>query len=92
MCTVCCVSRSMLEGLAVNPNVTSVKLDISSNDLSGAGAEQMLTVVGRVSCLQHLNISECGLEQNMSHIISAVTHNRNIAHLVLGRNFSGKAA
>lgn len=81
----------MLEGLAVNPNVSSVKLDISSNDMS-SGAQQMLDVVSRVSCLHQLNLSDCSLDQNMQHIIAAVTHNKNIAHLMLGRNFSGKAA
>lgn len=84
--------RRMLEGLAVNPNVTSVKLNLSSNDLSGAGAQQMLSVIGKVSCLHHLNISDCSLDQNMADIVEAVTHNRHLRHLMLGKNFSPKVA
>ena len=85
------VFRKMLEGLAVNPNVTSVKLDVSSNDLSGSDAQPMLSVVGRVNCLHHLNISDCSLDQYMSNIITAVTENNRLHHLMLGRNFSGKS-
>ena len=86
----CC--RSMLEGLAVNPNVTSVQLNIASNDLSGPGSQQMLGVVGRVSCLQTLDISDCSLDSNMEDIVKAVTDNKKILHLSVGRNFNGKAA
>lgn len=81
----------MLEGLAVNPNVSGVKLDVSCNDLGGSGAGKMFGVVGRVSCLQQLNISECSLEQNMADIVTAVTNNRSLRHLMMGRNFSSKA-
>ena len=81
----------MLEGLEVNPNVSAVKLDVSSNDLSGSGTAQMFGVVGKVNCLQQLNISECGLEQNMTDIVKAVSNNRSLRHLMLGRNFSSKA-
>ena len=81
----------MLEGLAVNPNVTAVKLDVSSNDLSGAGAQQMLAVIGRTSCLQQLNISDCSLDHNMADIVAAVKQNPKLWHLMLGRNFSGKS-
>lgn len=80
-----------MEGLAVNPNVTAVKLNLSSNDLSGSGTQQMLGVIGRVSCLHHLNLSDCNLDQNMSDIIGVVDQNKELRHLMLGRNFSGKA-
>ena len=83
--------RMMLEGLAVNPNVSAVKLDVSSNDLSGSGSGKMFEVVGRVGCLQQLNISECNLEHHMTDIVSAVSANRSLRHLMLGRNFSTKA-
>lgn len=80
----------MLEGFAVNPNVTAVKLDVSSNDLSGSGAHKMLSVIGGVSCLQQLNLSDCALDHSMPDVIAAVTENKNLRHLLLGRNFSGK--
>ena len=82
----------MLEGLAVNPNVTSVKLNLSSNDLSGAGSQQMLSVVGRVNCLDTLDISDCSLDNNMQDVVTAVTNNKTLCHLKVGRNFSGKTA
>lgn len=84
--------RNLLEGLAVNPNITSVRLNLSSNDLSGSGTQQLLAAVGRASCLHRLNISDCSLDQNMSDIVTAITQNKNLCHLVLGRNFSGKVA
>ena len=79
-----------MEGLAINPNVTSVKVDVSSNDLSGNGVRPMLSAVGKVPCLHQLNISDCSLDQNMPDIISAITENRNLQHLMVGRNFGGK--
>lgn len=82
----------MLEGLAVNPNVTAVKLDVSSNDLGGSGAQQMLSVIGGVSCLHQLNISDSSLDHNMSDIVAAVSSNKNLCHLMVGKNFSGKSA
>lgn len=82
----------MLEGLAVNPNVTSVQLNLSSNDLGGAGAHQMLSVVGRVNCLDTLDISDCGLDNNMQDVASAVESNKTLSHLKVGRNFSSKNA
>ena len=86
------IFRSMLEGLAVNPNVTSVQLNVSSNDLSGGGCRQMLSVVGRVNCLDTLDISDCSLDNNMQDIVDAVMSNKQLQHLKVGRNFSGKNA
>lgn len=79
-----------MEGLAVNPNVTSVAVNISSNDLGGSGAQQMLAVVGRVNCLKELNLSECNLDQNMADIVNAVSSNKALHHLKIGKNFNGK--
>ncbi len=76
----------------MNPNVTTVKLNMSSNDLSGAGSKQMLTVVGRVSCLDTLDISDCSLDNSMQDIVTAVTNNKKLCHLKVGRNFGGKNA
>lgn len=80
-----------MEGLALNPNVSSVTLNVSSNDLGGPGAQQMMAVVGRTSCLHQLNLSDCGLDQCMSCVIETVAQNKMLCHLVLGKNFGGKA-
>lgn len=84
----------MLEGLGSNPNISSssLHLDISSNDLGSNGVQQMIAVLGRTECLHQLNLSECGLDQNMSDLITSISEGNNkLKHLMLGRNFGGKS-
>ena len=81
----------MLEGLSVNPNITSVTLDVSGNDLGGQGAHQMFEVLGKINCLHQLNFSECGLDQVMSELVAVISQNKKLHHLMIGKNFSGKA-
>ena len=85
------IFRAMLEGLAVNPNVNAVDLDVSSNDLgTGKDPRHMMKVLARTKCLYQLNLSECGLDHILPEVISAVDENHKLKHIFIGKNFGGK--
>ena len=83
--------RAILEGLSVNPNVTSTDLNVSTNDLgSGGDPQSMAKVISRVECLYRLNLSDCGLDHCLPVIMDAIAANTKLKHVSLGRNFNGK--
>ena len=90
-CVCVCVCRSLLIGLGDNPNVTTVSLDVSSNELCGQGLPTLLEQVQAVTCLHDLNLSDTQLDPYLVDVITAVAHNKKLRHLKLGKNFGGKA-
>jgi hypothetical protein len=83
----------LLEGLCVNPNVQSIDLNLSGNDLgSGRDPSAVAKVISRAGCLGRLDVSESGIDGCLVAYVAAVRMNRSISHLSLGRNFSGKGS
>lgn len=75
----------------MNPNVSAVDLDVSSNDLGvGKDPQNMAKVLARTPNLYKLNFSECGLDHILPDVIDAVANNQKLKHLFIGRNFGGK--
>ena len=82
----------MLEGLAVNPNITAVDLKLASNDLGqGRDPQNLASVFSRTACLHRLDISDCGLDNILPDFVQQLAANPAIRHLAFGRNFNGKA-
>ena len=75
----------------MNPNVMSIDLNVSSNDLgctSDPGA--LASVISKTDCLHKLDISDCGLDQCLPVIVESIAGNSTLKHVSIGRNFGGK--
>ena len=81
----------MLEGLAINPNVQAIDLNLASNDLGvGRDPHNLPTVLARTRCLGRIDISACGLDNIIPDFVDAVAANKSIKHLAIGRNFNSR--
>ena len=85
-----CPFRAVLEGLEANPNVQSVSLNLSLNDLAQTQDEYALgRHISSTKCLTALDISSCGLEDEaITEYVSAASLNPSLKHLSIGGNFS----
>ena len=85
------LSRGLLEGLCVNPNVQNIVLNLSGNDLgSGRDPSAVAKVISKAGCVERLDVSESGIDNCLVAYVAAVRMNRSITHLSIGRNFNGK--
>ena len=90
---VCVCCSGLLEGLAVNPNVASVELNVSVNELSaGRDPAHLPKVLARSKSLRSVDLSDSGLDNLLPELVDAVAGNTAIKHLAIGRNFNGKQA
>ncbi|XP_022235977.1 F-actin-uncapping protein LRRC16A-like isoform X2 [Limulus polyphemus] len=80
--------KAMLLGLACNEFATDVALDLSSNDLKSQGSQVLESCLPGIHCLCSLDISDNGLDVDLSSIIGAVGKNKSLKHLAIGRNFN----
>ena len=84
--------RALLEGLAVNPNIQSMNVNVSSNELGqGRDPKNLASVLSRTKCLTKLDLSETGIDNYLPEFLQAVSKNTALRHLAIGRNFGGKA-
>lgn len=85
------LSRGLLEGLCVNPNVQHIDLNLSGNDLgSGRDPSAVAKVIAKARCVERLDVSESGIDNCVVAYVAAVRMNKSITHLSISRNFSGK--
>ena len=85
------ISRGLLEGLCVNPNVQNIVLNLSGNDLgSGRDPSAVAKVISKAGCVERLDVSESGIDNCLVAYVAAVRMNKSITHLSIGRNFNGK--
>ncbi|XP_066939556.1 F-actin-uncapping protein LRRC16A isoform X45 [Macrobrachium rosenbergii] len=78
--------KNVLLGLACNENISEVELDLSSNQLGGTGAQILESCIHGVRCLSALDISDNGLESQLGPVVDAISKNKSIKKLDLGRN------
>ncbi|XP_068242569.1 F-actin-uncapping protein LRRC16A-like isoform X17 [Palaemon carinicauda] len=78
--------KNVLLGLACNENISEVELDLSSNQLGGTGAQILESCIHGVRCLSLLDISDNGLESQLGPVVDAISKNKSIKKLDLGRN------
>ncbi|XP_055949063.1 F-actin-uncapping protein LRRC16A-like isoform X3 [Argiope bruennichi] len=79
--------KAMLLGLACNEIATDMSLDLSNNELKSHGALVLESCLPGIRCLCSLDISENGFDVDLANIVNAVSKNKSIKHLSLGRNF-----
>ncbi|KAG1688802.1 F-actin-uncapping protein LRRC16A [Nymphon striatum] len=80
--------QSLLLGLASNDVAAEVELDMSSNDLKASGAVVLESCVSSIRCLTSLDISDNSFDTDLANVVSAISKNKSLKRLMLGRNFS----
>uniref|UniRef100_A0A803TST7 Capping protein regulator and myosin 1 linker 1 n=1 Tax=Anolis carolinensis TaxID=28377 RepID=A0A803TST7_ANOCA len=80
--------KALLLGLACNQNLKEVFLDLSSCELRSGGAQVLEGCIAEIHNIASLDISDNGLESDLSTLIVWLSKNRSIRHLALGKNFN----
>ncbi|XP_061752665.1 F-actin-uncapping protein LRRC16A-like isoform X2 [Nerophis ophidion] len=79
--------KALLLGLGCNPNLSDVSLDLSSCELRSAGSQILEGCIAEIPNISSLDISDNGLDGDLSTLLVWLAKNRSIRHLSLGRNF-----
>ncbi|KAG8442306.1 hypothetical protein GDO86_011195 [Hymenochirus boettgeri] len=80
--------KALLLGLASNPNLKDVSLDLSNCELRSGGAQVLEGCIAEIHNISSLDISDNGLESDLSTLVVWLSKNRSIRHLSLGKNFN----
>ncbi|KAK2887796.1 hypothetical protein Q8A67_016024 [Cirrhinus molitorella] len=80
--------KALLLGLACNTNLRDISLDISSCELRSSGSQILEGCVAEIPNITSLDISDNGLDSDLSTLLVWLGKNRSIKHLSIGRNFS----
>ncbi|XP_025767132.1 F-actin-uncapping protein LRRC16A isoform X1 [Oreochromis niloticus] len=84
--------KALLLGLASNPSVKDVSLDLSCCELGHclrSGGSQILEgCIAEIPNISSLDISDNGLDSELSTLLVWLAKNRSIRHLSLGKNFN----
>ncbi|XP_029446652.1 F-actin-uncapping protein LRRC16A isoform X1 [Rhinatrema bivittatum] len=80
--------KALLLGLASNPNLKEVSLDLSSCELRSGGAQVLEGCIAEIHNISSLDISDNGLETDLSTLVVWLSKNRSIRQLALGKNFN----
>ncbi|XP_046397648.1 F-actin-uncapping protein LRRC16A isoform X2 [Ischnura elegans] len=78
--------KNLLLGLACNESTTDIELDLSSNNLSAQGAHVLESCIHGVRSVGSLDISDNNMDVELASVVTAVSKNKSIKHLNLGRN------
>ncbi|XP_077404033.1 F-actin-uncapping protein LRRC16A-like [Vanacampus margaritifer] len=79
--------KALLLGLGCNPNLSEVSLDLSGCELRSAGSQILEGCVAEIPNISSLDISDNGLDGDLSTLLVWLAKNRSVRHLSLGRNF-----
>ncbi|CAK6439125.1 unnamed protein product [Pipistrellus nathusii] len=80
--------KALLLSLNSNRNLKAVSLDLSSCELRSGGAQVLEGCIAEIHNVTSLDISDNGLESDLSTLIVWLSRNRSIQHLALGKNFT----
>ncbi|XP_038135703.1 F-actin-uncapping protein LRRC16A isoform X1 [Cyprinodon tularosa] len=80
--------KSLLLGLGCNPNLSDVSLDLSSCDLRSGGSQILEGCIAEIPNISSLDISDNGLDMDLTTLLVWLAKNRSIRHLSLGKNFN----
>ncbi|XP_061520355.1 F-actin-uncapping protein LRRC16A-like isoform X2 [Phycodurus eques] len=79
--------KALLLGLGCNPNLSDVSLDLSGCELRSAGSQILEGCIAEIPNISSLDISDNGLDGDLSTLLVWLAKNRSFRHLSLGRNF-----
>ncbi|KAF6292559.1 capping protein regulator and myosin 1 linker 1 [Rhinolophus ferrumequinum] len=84
--------KALLLGLASNHNLKGVSLDLNNCELGhclrSGGAQVLEGCIAEIHNITSLDISDNGLESDLSTLIVWLSKNRSVQHLALGKNFN----
>ncbi|CAL8248494.1 unnamed protein product [Lota lota] len=80
--------KALLLGLASNPNLKEVTLDLSCCELRSGGSQILEGCIAEIPNISSLDISDNGLDSDLSTLLAWLAKNRSIRHLSLGKNFT----
>ncbi|XP_068425638.1 F-actin-uncapping protein LRRC16A-like isoform X2 [Clinocottus analis] len=80
--------KALLLGLASNVNVKEVSLDLSCCELRSGGSQILEGCIAEIPNISSLDISDNGLDADLSNLLVWLAKNRSIRHLSLGKNFN----
>ncbi|XP_058503606.1 F-actin-uncapping protein LRRC16A-like isoform X2 [Solea solea] len=80
--------KALLLGLASNPNLKDVSLDLSCCELRSGGSQILEGCIAEIPNISNLDISDNGLDSDLSTLLVWLARNRSIRHLSLGKNFN----
>ncbi|KAG7466520.1 F-actin-uncapping LRRC16A-like isoform X1 [Solea senegalensis] len=80
--------KSLLLGLGCNPNLSEVSLDLSCCELRSAGSQILEGCIAEIPNISSLDISDNGLDMDLTTLLVWLSKNRSIRHLSLGKNFN----
>ncbi|KAG8004830.1 F-actin-uncapping protein LRRC16A, partial [Nibea albiflora] len=80
--------KALLLGLGCNPKLSDVSLDLSCCELRSAGSQILEGCVAEIPNISSLDISDNGLDMDLTTLLVWLAKNRSIRHLSLGKNFN----
>ncbi|XP_072226044.1 F-actin-uncapping protein LRRC16A [Leuresthes tenuis] len=80
--------KALLLGLGCNPNISDVSLDLSCCELRSAGSQILEGCIAEIPNISSLDISDNGLDMDLTTLLVWLAKNRSIRHLSLGKNFN----
>ncbi|KDR15295.1 F-actin-uncapping protein LRRC16A isoform X2 [Zootermopsis nevadensis] len=80
--------KNLLLGLACNESTIEIELDMSCNNLGAQGAHVLESCIHGIRCIGSLDISENNMDVDLASVVTAVSKNKSIKHLNMGRNLN----
>ncbi|TMS18600.1 F-actin-uncapping protein LRRC16A [Larimichthys crocea] len=80
--------KALLLGLGCNPKLSDVSLDLSCCELRSGGSQILEGCVAEIPNISSLDISDNGLDIDLTTLLVWLAKNRSIRHLSLGKNFN----
>ncbi|XP_042291207.1 F-actin-uncapping protein LRRC16A isoform X1 [Thunnus maccoyii] len=80
--------KALLLGLGCNPNLSEVSLDLSCCELRSGGSQILEGCIAEIPNITSLDISDNGLDMDLTTLLVWLAKNRSIRHLSLGKNFN----
>ncbi|XP_063216006.1 F-actin-uncapping protein LRRC16A isoform X3 [Bacillus rossius redtenbacheri] len=84
--------KNLLLGLACNESTTDMELDMSCNNLGAQGAHVLESCIHGIRCIGSLDISENNMDVELAPVVTAISKNKSIKHLNMGRNLNNMKA
>ncbi|XP_069691795.1 F-actin-uncapping protein LRRC16A isoform X3 [Periplaneta americana] len=84
--------KNLLLGLACNESTIEIELDMSCNNLGAQGAHVLESCIHGIRCISSLDISENNMDVDLASVVTAVSKNKSIKHLNMGRNLNNMKA
>jgi len=82
------VLKAILLGLTFNESASDIRINLASNDFKSAGGAVLETALADVKCVSAIDLSDNCLDMDLIGIMAAISKNKFIKFLSIGRNFN----